>query len=180
VTSFSFKLHIRTERPLAIADVRQTVASLDARVAVTEMRTATEMISVATRQPAFRMRLLLGFAGVSVLLAAIGIYGVVSQAVRPRLREVAIRLALGAEPRALVTAMMGRAIAAAVAAVALGGAAAMLLSKTLEALLYGVGSRDAASFAAAGGVLVMVAMVAAFIPARRAARLDAAKILRGD
>ena len=180
VTGFSFKLHIRAERPLTIADLRQEVAALDARVAVTEMRTATEMISTATRQPAFRMTLLVGFAGVSLLLAAIGIYGVVSQAATQRLREVAIRLALGAEPGALIASVMRRTILAAVAGVLLGGVAAAMLGKTLEALLYGVSPRDAVSLAAAAVGLLSVAAIAAFIPARRVTRVDPVSILRAD
>ena len=116
----------------------------------------------------------------SVLLAAIGVYGVASQAVTARLRELAIRVALGAEPRLLIATVMRRVLATTIAGVIAGGALALMMSTTLEALLFGVEPRDALSFAAAGATLVIVTAIAAFLPARRATRVDPIVALRAE
>jgi predicted permease len=179
-TSFGFNLHIRSDRPLTMADVRHAASSVSQRTAVTEFRPASEMIAEATRQPAFRMTLLVWFAAASLLLAAIGVYGLVSQAVAQRLREIAIRLALGAEPAAVIGTITRRAFVAGVTGLLTGGLAAFMLGNTLETLLYGVQPRDAVSFAAAGATLLAVAAVGAFVPAFRATRIDPAKVLRAD
>ena len=179
-TSFGFKLHIRSTVPLSMAIVRGTITSVNPRVSVTELRTVSEMIAAATKQPALRMTLLVFFAAVSLLLAAIGVYGLVSQAVTQRLREVAIRLALGAEPAGLVVTFARRALAAGLAGLAVGAAASLVLGRTLEALLYGVRPRDLASFFTAAAALLAVTAVAAVIPALRATRVDPTQVLRGD
>jgi predicted permease len=179
-TTFGFKLHVRSDRALQMADVRSAAAAVNARAAVTELRPASDIVGEATRQPAFRMTLLLWFAGVSLVLAAIGVYGLVSQAVTQRRREMAIRLALGADPSRVVRAITRRALTAGAAGVACGSAIALAAGRALEALLYGVRPRDAMSFAAAAAALVAVTGVAALIPALRAARVDPAPVLRGD
>ena len=179
-TSFGFKLHIRSDRQLGMVDVRDAVMSVSPRAAVTELRTVSDMIGEATRQPAFRMTLLLWFATASLLLAGIGMYGLVSQAVTQRLRELAIRLALGAEPAGLVAAIVCRALAIAAAGLTIGGVSALALGRTLEALLYGVRPGDAVSFIGAGAVLMAVTAIAALIPALRATRLDPVQVLRAD
>jgi putative ABC transport system permease protein len=179
-TSFGFKLHIRSDRELAVAEVRDAIISISPRVAVTELRTVPDMIGEATRQPAFRMTLLLWFAAASVLLAGIGMHGLVSQAVTQRLRELAIRLARGADPSRLVATIVGRALATAAVSLIVGGAVAVALGRTLEAVLYGVKPRDAVSFIGAGAVLMAVTAIAAFVPALRAMRVDPVTILRAD
>lgn len=179
-TSFGFKLHIRSSAPLTMAAVRSAVASISARASVTELHAVSSAIAEATKQPALRMTLLLFFAAVSLLLAAIGVYGLVSQAVTQRLREVAIRLALGAEPAGLVAAIARRALAAAFAGLAVGVVASLMLGRALEALLYGVRPRDLASFFTAAAALLAVTGVATVIPALRATRVDPMQVLRGD
>jgi predicted permease len=179
-TSFSIKLHVRADRQLAMGEIRDAVASVSPRATVTEVRTASEMIAEATRQPAFRMTLLFWFAAASVLLAGIGMYGLVSQAVTQRVRELAIRLALGAEPASLVAAIVGRALATAATGLVIGGVFALALGHILEALLYGVRPRDAVSFIGAGAVLLVVTAVAALVPALRAMHVDPVTILRAD
>ena len=179
-TSFGFKLHIRSTSPLTMAEVQNAAVSAGPRVSVTELRTVSEMVSAATKQPAFRMTLLLSFAAISLLLAAIGVYGLVSQAVTQRLREVAIRLALGAEPVGLVATITRRALAAGLAGLALGALASLILGQTLEALLYGVRPRDLVSFFAAALALIAVTAAAATIPALRATKVDPMQVLRGD
>ena len=163
-----------------MAEVQNAAVSAGPRVSVTELRTVSEMVSAATKQPAFRMTLLLSFAAISLLLAAIGVYGLVSQAVTQRLREVAIRLALGAKPVGLVATITRRALAAGLAGLALGALASLILGQTLEALLYGVRPRDFVSFFAAALALIAVTAAAATIPALRATKVDPMQVLRGD
>jgi predicted permease len=177
---FGFKLHIRSTAPLTMAAVRRAIVSVSRRASITELRTVSGMIAEATTQPALRMTLLLFFAAVSLLLAAIGVYGLVSQAVTQRLREVAIRLALGAEPAGLVATIARRAFVAGIAGLGVGALASLWLGQTLDALLYGVRPRDLMSFFTAAAALLAVTGVAAVIPAVRATRVDPMQVLRSD
>jgi ABC-type antimicrobial peptide transport system permease subunit len=144
------------------------------------MQRVTDAIGVATRQPALRMTLLFGFSMASLFLAAIGMYGVVSQAVAYRLREVAIRVAIGASPLGIITTMTRGAVVTGIAGLGVGLVAAYTLSSTLEALLYGVRPRDVLSFVVASAALLLVTLLAAVIPAWRAVRVDPASLLRAE
>jgi predicted permease len=179
-TSFGFQLHIRSTRPLTMAEVRQAAAATNPRASVTELRPVSEIIGEAIRQPAFRMSLLLGFGVLTLLLVAIGVYGLVSQTVTQRLREVAVRLALGADPLALVATITRQAVIAAIAGLGFGTVGSMMLGRALEPLLYGVQPRDLVSLVAAAVALLAVASVAAIIPALRATTVDPTRVLRGD
>ena len=176
--SFTLWVHVRGERPISPAEVRDAAFAAGPRAAVTELQPGLDLVAQATQQPTFRMTLLLWFCGASLLLAAIGVYGLVAQAVAERLREIAIRIALGAHPRTVVSVFVRSALAAGVAGLAIGAAVAMMLARVLESLLYGVGSGDAASFAAAGVLLLVVVGCAAWLPALRATRVNAVHILR--
>ncbi len=178
-TSFTLWVHIRAERPLSAAEVREAALAAGPRAAVIELQRVPDLVAVATKQPTFRMTLLLWFCGASLLLAAIGVYGLVTQAVTARLREIAIRIALGAHPRDVMVTFVRRALAAGVAGLAIGMVLAMMLARTLESLLYGVRTGDAASLIAAAVLLLVVTGVAAWMPALRATRVDAVNVLRG-
>ena len=177
---FGFSLHIRASRPLTLTEVRDAAHLVSSRAQVTEMQRVTDAIGVATRQPALRMTLLFGFSMASLFLAAIGMYGVVSQAVAYRLREVAIRVAIGASPLGIITTMTRGAVVTGIAGLGVGLVAAYTLSSTLEALLYGVRPRDVLSFAVASAALLLVTLLAAVIPAWRAVRVDPASLLRAE
>jgi ABC-type antimicrobial peptide transport system permease subunit len=112
------------------------------------------------------------FAGISVALTAIGLYGVMSYAVSLRTREIGIRMALGAGGREVRRLVVGRGMALTAVAVALGVAGAAALSRVLATLLFGVTATDATTFAAAGALMCAVSFVASYLPARRASRLD--------
>jgi hypothetical protein len=176
--SFNVWVHVRGERPISAAEVRDAAFAAGSRAAVTELQPVRELVAQATKQPTFRMTLLLWFCGASLLLAAIGVYGLVAQAVAERRREIAIRIALGARPRTLIAAFVRSALVAGLAGLAIGAALAMMLARVLESLLFGVRSGDAASFAAAGVLLLVVVGCAAWLPAQRATRIDALHILR--
>src|SRR4029453_12210000 len=120
------------------------------------------------------------FAAISLFLAAIGVYGLIAQALTQRRREVAIRVALGARPSEVIATVSRPALTLTLIGFCLGMIAALMLGQVLQALLYGVQPRDAASFITAGAVLLAVAAIAAFVPALRATRVDPAKVLRGD
>ena len=125
VRSFPLHLQIESDAPLSVADVRRAVAELNTRVAVMETRPAANVIAAAVRQPAFRMWLLGGLALVSLLLAAIGVYGIVSQRVAHRTREIGIRLALGAAPGRVGVAVTIRTLLTVAVGAVCGCAAAM-------------------------------------------------------
>jgi predicted permease len=177
-TSFTLWVHVRAERPLPVTEVRDAALAAGPRAAVIELQRVPDLIAVATKQPTFRMTLLLWFCGVSLLLAALGVYGLVMQAVTERLREIAIRIALGAHPRAVTATFVRRALVAGVAGFAIGAGLAMMLAQMLQSLLYGVRTGDAASLAVSGLLLLVVVGLAAWIPALRATRVDAVNVLR--
>ena len=180
VRSFPLHLQIESDAPLSMDDVRRTVADLNTRVAVTETRTADDVVAVALRQPAFRMWLLGWFTFVSLVLAAIGVYGIVSQGIAHRTREIGIRLALGAAPgRVRVAVTIRTLLTVAVGAVS-GCAAATILGTALDAVLYGVRPSDLVSFATAVAALLTVAAGAAFAAAMQATRISPVDVLRGN
>jgi predicted permease len=179
-TGFGFHVHIRSDRPLTIGDVRSVALSVNRRAAVTELRPVSALVGEATRQPAFRMTLLLGFAVISVMLAAIGTFGLVSQAVTQRHREFAIRLALGAERATIIRAVVRRALATALAGLVIGCTIALVAGRALSALIYGVAPNDPTSFLVASLALCLATIAGALIPALHVIRIDPAIALRAD
>jgi predicted permease len=171
-------VHIRANRPLTAEEIRDEAAAAGPRAAVLTVQRASDLVAGATKLPTFRMTLLLLFCGVSLLLAAIGVYGVVTQAATERGREIAIRLALGAEPLVLTTSFVRAAVVTGGAGLMIGVALSIVSARTLESMLYGVRASDALSLASAGILLLAVISVAAWVPALRATRVDAAEVLR--
>ena len=130
-------------------------------------------------QPRRGQALLLGaFAAVALVLACVGLYGVLSFLVSQRTQEIGVRLALGAQPSDILTNVVGRGLALALAGVMIGLAAAVALTRLLESLLFGVRARDPLTFVAVSVILLLVASAACFIPARRAMRIDPITALR--
>jgi putative ABC transport system permease protein len=124
--------------------------------------------------------LLTAFGFLAMCLAAMGIYGVVSEATHQRTREIGVRMALGADAKDVVRMVMRRSLVLAVAGIAVGVAASLYLTRFLQSLLFGVNATDAAAFAGAAAVLLVVALLAGYLPARRASRIDPAAVLRSD
>jgi predicted permease len=177
-TQLTLWVHIRADRPLTAEELRDEAAAAGPRALVLSVQRVSDLIAGATKLPAFRMTLLLLFCGVSLLLAAIGVYGVVTQAVAERHREIAIRLALGADPRLLTTSFVRTAVVTGGAGLTIGVALSIASARALESMLYGVHASDAASLAGAGVLLLAVTSLAAWIPALRATRVNAAEVLR--
>ena len=129
-------------------------------------------------RPRFYMLLLGGFAAAALLLAAIGVYGVISYAVGRRTREIGVRLALGATSGRVLREVVGRGLALATIGLVVGGAGALVVTRLLRSLLFGVGATDPVAFAGAALLLVAVAVGAAIVPARRAARVSPIAAMR--
>jgi putative ABC transport system permease protein len=178
--TFMVHVHVRAEAPLSMLDARRAVALVSAGVAVTDVSTAADAIGKAVRQPAFRMTLLGWFAFATALLAALGVYALVAQTVAGRMREIGVRLALGARVNQVLWVVTARAMLAALGGAASGSIAALALGRQMRALLYGVAANDALSFLAAAAALLAVAATAAAVPALRAARIDPSEVLRRE
>ena len=132
----------------------------------------------AVSQPRFVTFLLALFAGIALTLAAIGIYGTISLLVAERTQEMGIRLALGADRPAILRMILGQGMLLTAIGLAIGLAGATVLTRTLSGLIYGVGRLDPLTFAAVPALLCVVALLACFLPARRAASVDPITTLR--
>ena len=173
---------VRTEdSPLAIsADVRTLVRQLDPAATVDNVATMEQIVSNAVSGSRLFAVLLGGFATVAVALAAIGIYGVLAFIVTHRTREIGIRMALGARSTAVVSLVVRQSAVQIVIGVAVGIGGAALLSRYLEGLLFGVTPLDPLTYAAAGVTFALVALAAAYGPARRATEVDPLIALRAE
>ena len=167
--------------PMALAaPVRRELVALRSDVALSRVALLEGLARDTLAAPRAASRVLALFAGLALFLAALGLYGVVSCLVGEELRELGVRLALGARPASLVALVLERSLALAGTGLALGLALALVAGRALAGLLYGVSPHDPATLAGVGLLLMAVAAAAALGPARRAARLDPARVLRGD
>jgi len=178
-SSFMY-LVVRTDAPPATlaSVVQREIAAIDSNQPVSNLRTMEEAISQAA--PRFNVSLLAGFAAIAWLLSTIGVYGVTSYAVAQRTREIGIRMALGASAHGMMSMVIGETLATSTIAVACGLAGALALSRAMESMLYGVAAIDGAAAAGAAAALLATAIVAAWLPARRAARVDPIAALRAE
>jgi putative ABC transport system permease protein len=167
--------------PAALApSLRAAIRSLDRTLPISEVRTMREVVSIANGRARFQTLLLAAFAAAAALLAAVGIYGVMSYAVSLRTREIGVRMALGADPRSVSRLVVGQGMAVALAGAGAGLGAALLLTRLMAGLLYGVRASDPATYACVAAALLAIALVASWVPARRAARIDPTKALRAE
>jgi putative ABC transport system permease protein len=158
--------------------LRGIVAAVDRTIAVSEIRSGEQLLSDSIAPQRFSTTLLALFAALAVTLAAVGVYGVISYSVARRTREIGIRMALGARAGDVVAMVVGQAMALAGAGVVIGLAAAAALGRSIRTLLFGVSAFDPAIYATLAVVVTLVAGLAAFVPARRAARVDPTVALR--
>ena len=178
--SNSFMLAVRTQSAPEnlIAAIREQVTALDPDQPVSDVATMEERLSQSLSQPRFSALLLGLFAGVALLLAAVGIYGVMSYLVTQRTHEIGIRMALGASTRDILKLVVGHGMILTLIGVGLGLCAAFLLTRFLSSLLFEVSSFDPVTYACVSLLLIIVAFVACYIPARRATRVDPMIALR--
>jgi ABC-type antimicrobial peptide transport system permease subunit len=167
--------------PLLLQDmVKREARAVSPSVTVKEVRTMEDVVSHSMARQRFSMTLIGVFAALALVLAIVGLYGVLSLIVGQRRREIGVRLALGAQPHSVVGMILAEGAVMASLGVALGVAGALALAGSIESLLYGVGTRDAWTFVGATTLVAAVAMGATYLPARRAARVDPKTALAGD
>ncbi len=165
--------------PAALAPaLKQTVWSFDRNLPVSEVLTMDRVVAEATAAPRFEMLLLGVFAAIALVLAAVGIYGVMSYSVARRTQEIGIRVSLGATRRDVLTMVVRQAMALVLMGAAVGLAGALMLARLMSGMLYGVRPADPLTFAAVALLLALVALAAAAIPALRATRIDPLVALR--
>lgn len=162
------------------ASMRRAVAEVDADVPLALTQTMQAVLADDVLEPKFSLLLLTLFAGVALVLASVGIYGVISYNVTQRSGEIGVRVALGAQRRDVVGLVVGQAVAMAALGVGLGIVLALWGSKSMSSMLYGIGPRDPLVLATVSLFLLLVALVAAVAPAVRATRIDPTLAMRAD
>jgi putative ABC transport system permease protein len=168
-----------TGDPLSlVAAVREQIHAVDPDQPISNIATMGEVLTERTGARRLGMILLMMFAGLALLLASLGIYGVLSFFVAQQTREIGIRLALGAQLRDILRLVMKKGMGAALLGVAIGLVAAFALTRLMASLLFGVSATDPITFAAIALVLTGIALLACYIPARRATKVDPLVALR--
>ncbi len=158
--------------------LREQIRAIDPALPVAGVQPMAEVIGSSIAQPRFRTALLSLFGAAALLLAAIGIYGVLAYTVAQQTREIGIRMALGANPGTVLRLVLARGLRLAGAGTLIGVLAALMLTQLLNSLLFGVSATDPLTFAAVAGLLLGVAVLACYVPARRAMRVDPMVALR--
>jgi putative ABC transport system permease protein len=154
--------------------------ALDPNVAAADVKTMEEVIDVSVAQRRLTMLLLSIFAGLALLLAAVGIYGVIGYSVSQRTQEIGIRMALGAQRGNVLRMVVGQAMSLTLVGVIIGAAGAWLLTRLMQKLLFGVTASDPVTFIAVSALLALVAALAASVPGLRATRVDPVVALRSE
>ena len=180
VEELTVVMRTRNDPSTTLRAAHALVESLDRDLPIYDAFTLETMVSRSLGQPKFYLLLLTVFAGLAVVLAAVGIYGVMAYTVQQRTREIGIRIALGASADRVVGMVVQRGLTLAMVGVALGTAGAYAVTRVLRSLLFGVNERDPLTFVAVAVVLAAVAVLASWVPARRAARVDPLAAMRAE
>ena len=161
-----------------ISAIRKQVAELDPQLPIAQIRSMEDVIAAANARPRFLTVLLSMFSFIALALAAVGIYGVMAYTVARRTQEFGIRMAIGAGPGDVLNLVLWQGLKIGLAGVALGAAGALVLTRFIRQLLFGVGALDPITFIATAALLLMVIAVACYLPARRATKVDPMVALR--
>jgi putative ABC transport system permease protein len=165
--------------PTSLASLlRAEVQALDHEQPIFDVKTMEQRVYDYLRQPRFNMVLIGAFAGLALVLAAVGIYGVISYSVAQRTQEIGIRMALGAQQGDVLRMVLQSAMLLVAIGLGIGLAAALASTRVLQSLLFGVSTTDPATFVAIAVLLAAVALLASYIPARRATKVDPMVALR--
>ena len=163
-----------------LAMIKREVTAVDPLTTVKDVRAMDDVVAHSLARQRFSMTLIGVFAALALILAIVGLYGVLSLIVGQRQREIGVRLALGAQPATVVRMILGEGAVMAAAGVGLGLAGALALTGVMRTLLYGIDARDLWTFVGAAALVAAVAMAATYVPARRAARVDPKTALAGE
>jgi len=178
----SLDLVVRSSLPAAelAAGVRAALKPIAPNLPGKDFRTVQQLVDKSVSPRRFVVLLLGGFAIFALLLASLGIYGVVSYGVSQRTQEIGIRMALGASSSKLQAGIIGQTLGLAAAGILIGGAASLLLARALGEMLFSVTATDPLTFLGMPAILTLVAVIAGYLPARRASRIDPAIALRAN
>jgi putative ABC transport system permease protein len=160
------------------ADVKRVVHQVDKDLYVPTLEPMTAFVATRLAQPRFNMMLLAVFAGVAMVLAAIGIYGVITYSVTQRTREIGIRMALGAQKTQMLAMVLRQSMTQVVLGIVIGFIVALVSTRVMKSLLYGVGANDISIYTVVILLLSLAALLASYIPARRAMKVDPMVALR--
>jgi len=180
--SFGMTLAARTqtEPTSVVAGVRNVVRGIDADTPLLNIKTMQDTVDDSLLQQRFTMFLLVAFAALAVLLAAVGIYSVLAYSVRRRLRDIGIRMALGAQLRDVLRMVLLEGMKPTLLGVVIGVVGALALGRLLSSVIYGVSVRDVATFASVAVLMTAVGLLASTLPAYRATRVDPIKTLHEE
>ena len=176
----SFVVRTASNPESSIQPVSKAIYSIDKEQALTDVQTMDQVLKESLSGRRFNMTLLLTFAGVALLLAAVGVYGVMNYTVTLRRRELGIRMALGAETRDVLRLVLGQGLTLTLIGVGAGLISAYALTRLMASLLYGVTATDYLTFITVSAVLIVVGLVASFVPARRATKVNPTIALRTE
>lgn len=172
---------IRTQDPAAVSGaVARAIQEVDPRMTELEFRAMSDLVAASVARESFTMLLMTLFAGVALLLTVMGIYGVISYSVGQRIREIGVRIALGAGRGHVLKMVVRQGMLPVLIGLGLGLAAAFGLTRILASMLYGVGTQDPVTFVAVTLLIAAVALIASYLPARRATRIDPLTALRNE
>ena len=178
--SITFVAHTTRDAAQLLPSIKRTIAGVNGSIALTSVVTLDQVLESTLSARSFNLKLVGFLALTSLMLATIGAYGVMTYATNERLKEIGIRMALGARPRDVVRAILADGVKIAVAGVGVGLVMAIGMSRLVRGLLYGIAPLDPPTFAGAALVIVAVATAACGLPAWRASRTDVLKVLRAD
>ena len=178
ITEMGLTIQTAGDPTSLVADVRNVVRRIGNNVAINDILPMQDRVVESVARSRFAMILLGTFAAVSVALAVVGIYGVISYSVGQRGREIAVRMALGAEPAKILRLVIGQGMVLALAGIAVGVIGAVTLTRFQASLLFGIDSADPLTYAGLSLLLGAVALLATYVPARRASKVDPMAVLR--
>ena len=176
----AMSLLVKANAGLSATEFRSVIKEIDPLLAVNDVEPVDKYVSRVLARPRFILTLIGAFAVVAFLLAAVGVYGLISYSVTQRTREIGIRMALGAQNGNILRLIVGQGSVLALIAIGIGLAASFALMRVISSLLYGVSATDPVTFVLVTLLLIVVAALASYLPARRAARVDPMLALRTE
>jgi putative ABC transport system permease protein len=179
-TAMTLILRTAANTPQLASELRRVVSSVNPDLPVSEVRALESSVTASAAPSRSLMWLFVSFGGTALLLAAIGAYGVISYSISQRTYEMGVRIALGATPRSIFSLVLGQSFRLVLAGLALGMLASLALTRLMTGFLYGVTVTDPLTFVGVGLLLLLVALLAGYLPARRAATVDPLVALRSE